>query len=313
MILPKPNRSIYRIKIAQPHQHPDLSIRRQAALLEVNRNRLAPKRRDPSEDERAIMKQIDVIYTERPFYGTRKIIRELAPHGIEIGRKRCKRLMNLMGIEALVPKPSLSIPNRKHRKYPYLVAKGEITTPDEAWAADITYIPMERGQVYLVAIIDWATRAVLSWKLSNTMDTRFCVEAYHEAVKVAGRSPGIMNTDQGSQFTSEEWIHAVESSGARASMDGKGRWMDNVFIERLWRSLKYEELRLWSYTSVAEVKANIAKWMTFYNHQRKHQALDYETPWSCYRRESPKPRAPKTKILTKHEKNPPRGTEAKAA
>lgn len=208
------------------HQHPDLSIRRQAALLEVNRNRLAPKRRDPSEDERAIMKQIDVIYTERPFYGTRKIIRELAPQGIEIGRKRCRRLMNLMGIEALVPKPSLSIPNRKHRKYPYLVAKGEITTPDEAWAADITYIPMERGHVYLVAIIDWATRAVLSWKLSNTMDTRFCVEAYHEAVKVAGRSPGIMNTDQGSQFTSAEWIHAVESSGARVSMDGKGRWMD---------------------------------------------------------------------------------------
>ena len=142
---------------------------------------------------------------------------------------------------------------------------------DEAWAADITYIPMARGFVYLAVVLDWYSRRVLSWRLSTTMDAGFCIEAYREALKVAGRAPGIMNTDQGSQFTGEEWIQAVEASGARVSMDGKGRWMDNVFIERLWRSLKYEELRLWSYSTVSDVTARIGKWMKFYNHRRKHR------------------------------------------
>ena len=289
--------------------HPQLSVRKQSKLLGVNRNRLEPSPQRKVDGDEAIMKEIDRIYTECPFYGARKIVRELRELGIRIGRKRCRRLMKVMGIEALVPKPSTSVPDKQHRKYPYLLRQREVNAPDEVWAADITYVPMYEGHVYLVAIMDWHTRAVLSWRVSTTMDATFCVEAYRDAVRVAGRAPGIMNTDQGSQFSGEEWIDAVESSGARVSMDGKGRWMDNVFIERLWRSLKYEQLRLWSYATVAEVTAQIGEWMKFYNHRRKHQALDYELPWTLYRPEThgEEPTTPK------NEKIPPRGTKAKAA
>lgn len=289
--------------------HTQLSVRKQCQLLGVNRNRLAPRPKRKVEGDEAIMREIDRIYTECPFYGARKIVRELRDVGIRIGRKRCRRLMKVMGIEALVPKPSTSVPDKQHRKYPYLLRDRAVGKPDEVWAADITYVPMYEGHVYLVAIMDWHTRAVLSWRVSTTMDAGFCVEAYQEAVRVAGRAPEIMNTDQGSQFTGEEWIDAVEGSGARVSMDGKGRWMDNVFIERLWRSLKYERLRLWSYSTVAEVTSQIRKWMDFYNHRRKHQALEYKVPWSLYR---PKPIGDKAKTLT-NQKFPPRGTEARAA
>lgn len=289
--------------------HPQLSVRKQCELLAVNRNRLSPPQPKRVEGDEAIMKAIDRIYTEYPFYGARKIVVELREVGLRIGRKRCRRLMKTMGIEALVPKPSTSVPNKQHKKYPYLLRENEVSKPDEVWAADITYIPMYEGHVYLVAIMDWHTRAVLSWRVSTTMDAGFCVAAYRDAVSVAGRPPGIMNTDQGSQFTGEQWIGAVESSGARVSMDGKGRWMDNVFIERLWRSLKYEQLRLWSYATVAEVTARIDKWMDFYNHRRKHQSLDYEIPWSHYR-----PGSTKTERETlTQQKFPPRGTEARAA
>jgi putative transposase len=289
--------------------HPQLSVRKQCELLAVNRNRLSPPQPKRVEGDEAIMKAIDRIYTECPFYGARKIVVELREVGIRIGRKRCRRLMKTMGIEALVPKPSTSVPNKQHKKYPYLLRENEVSKPDEVWAADITYIPMYEGHVYLVAIMDWHTRAVLSWRVSTTMDAGFCVAAYRDAVSVAGRPPGIMNTDQGSQFTGEQWIGAVESSGARVSMDGKGRWMDNVFIERLWRSLKYEQLRLWSYATVAEVTARIDKWMDFYNHRRKHQSLDYEIPWNHYR-----PGSTKTSRETlTQQKFPPRGTEARAA
>ena len=289
--------------------HSQLSVRKQCELLGVNRNRLSPRRPKRVEGDEAIKKEIDRIYTEFPFYGARKIVIELREVGIRIGRKRCRRLMRAMGIEALVPKPSTSLPNKQHMKYPYLLRESAVSAADEVWAADITYIPMYEGHVYLVAIMDWHTRAVLSWRVSTTMDAGFCVEAYREALQVARRAPDIMNTDQGSQFTSEEWIEAVESSGARVSMDGKGRWMDNVFIERLWRSLKYEEIRLWSYGTVAEVTARIARWMDFYNHRRKHQALDYEVPWKLYR---PEPTGEERRTLTKHD-FPPRGTEARAA
>lgn len=289
--------------------HAQLSVRKQCKLLGVNRNRLSPSKPRRVEGDEAIKKEIDRIYTEFPFYGARKIVRELRSVGIRIGRKRCRRLMRVMGIEALVPKPSTSIPNKQHKKYPYLLRERAVSAPDEVWAADITYVPMYEGHVYLVAIMDWHTRMVLSWRVSTTMDAGFCVEAYQEALRVAGRAPDIMNTDQGSQFTGEEWIGTVEASGARVSMDGKGRWMDNVFIERLWRSLKYEELRLWSYSSVAEVTARIGKWMEFYNHRRKHQALDYETPWRLYR---PGAAGDDKETLTNHE-FPPRGTEAMAA
>jgi len=290
-------------------KHSQLSVRQQCDLLAVNRNRLSPRPRKRVEGDETIMKEIDRIYTEFSFYGARKIVVELREVGIRIGRKRCRRLMKTMGIEALVPKPSTSVPDKQHRKYPYLLRESAVSERDEVWAADITYIPMYEGHVYLVAIMDWHTRAVLSWRVSTTMDSRFCVETYREAVRVAGRAPGIMNTDQGSQFTGQEWIEVVEASGARVSMDGKGRWMDNVFIERLWRSLKYEQLRLWSYGTVAEVTRQIGKWMEFYNHQRKHQGLDYEVPWALYR---PNGERNEGENLT-NRKFPPRGTEARAA
>lgn len=289
--------------------HSQLSVRKQCQLLGVNRNRLSPRPPKRVEGDEVAMKEIDRIYTECPFYGARKIVIELREVGIRIGRKRCRRLMKIMGIEALAPQPSTSVPDKQHRKYPYLLRESTVDQADEVWAADITYVPMYEGHVYLVAIMDWHTRAVLSWRVSTTMDVGFCVEAYREAVKVAGRAPDIMNTDQGSQFTGEEWIKAVEASGARVSMDGKGRWMDNVFIERLWRSLKYERLRLWSYGTVAEVTAQISTWMDFYNHRRKHQSLDYQPPWSHYR---PEPSGADQETLT-NRKFPPRGTEARAA
>lgn len=289
--------------------HPQLSVRQQCELLAVNRNRLSPREPKRVEGDEAIMKEIDRIYTEFPFYGARKILLELREVGIRVARKRCRRLMKTMGIEALVPKPSTSVADKQHPKYPYLVRESAVNKPDEVWAADITYIPMYEGHVYLVAIMDWHTRAVLSWRVSTTMDAGFCVEAYRDALRVAGRAPGIMNTDQGSQFTGEDWIEAVKASGARVSMDGKGRWMDNVFIERLWRSLKYEQLRLWSYGTVAEVTRQIGNWMDLYNHRRKHQTLGYEVPWSHYR---PDGEHIEAATLTK-QKIPPRGTEARAA
>jgi putative transposase len=289
--------------------HPQLSVRQQCELLAVNRNRLSPREPKRVEGDEAIMKEIDRIYTEFPFYGARKILLELREVGIRVARKRCRRLMKTMGIEALVPKPSTSVADKQHPKYPYLVRESAVNKPDEVWAADITYIPMYEGHVYLVAIMDWHTRAVLSWRVSTTMDAGFCVEAYRDALRVAGRAPGIMNTDQGSQFTGEDWIEAVKASGARVSMDGKGRWMDNVFIERLWRSLKYEQLRLWSYGTVAEVTRQIGSWMDLYNHRRKHQTLGYEVPWSHYR---PDGEHIEAATLT-NQKIPPRGTEARAA
>jgi putative transposase len=289
--------------------HPQLSVRQQCELLAVNRNRLSPREPKRVEGDEAIMKEIDRIYTEFPFYGARKILLELREVGIRVARKRCRRLMKTMGIEALVPKPSTSVADKQHPKYPYLVRESAVNKPDEVWAADITYIPMYEGHVYLVAIMDWHTRAVLSWRVSTTMDAGFCVEAYRDALRVAGRAPGIMNTDQGSQFTGEDWIEAVKASGARVSMDGKRRWMDNVFIERLWRSLNYEQLRLWSYGTVAEVTRQIGSWMDFYNHRRKHQTLGYEVPWSHYR---PDGEHIEAATLT-NQKIPPRGTEARAA
>ena len=265
--------------------HGKLSVRKQCELLAVNRNRLGPPHPKATAEDLEIMRQIELIHTDFPFLGSRKIVRELRDVGWRIGRKRCRRLMKLMGIEALVPKPSLSEPAPGHKIYPYLLRDLEIGRADQVWCTDITYIPMEHGHAYLIAIMDWNTRAVLSWEVSNTMDTAFCLRALHRAVEVAGCAPEILNTDQGSQFTSEEWVSAVEGYGTKVSMDGRGRWMNNVFIERLWRSLKYEKLRLWSYRDIPELCAHIDDWMAYYNHDRKHQALDYGTPWSLYRHE----------------------------
>lgn len=261
---------------------PPVSIRRQCEMLGVNRNRLKPRPSKTTKEDLKIMEALDVIYMECPFYGQRKLRLELLDLGYKIGRKRVRRLMEIMGIEALVPKPCTSKPNKENHIYPYLLRSRTIKDVDEVWCADITYIPMEKGHAYLVAIMDWHSRAVLSWEVSNTMDTGFCVRALKKALALTGRKPKIFNTDQGSQFSSSEWTSELKKHGIQISMDGKGRWMDNVFIERLWRSIKYEKLRLWSYDTIGELRELVSDWMAFYNHRRKHQALDYATPWSLY-------------------------------
>lgn len=262
--------------------HPKLSIRSQCKLLNVNRNRLGSRRPKISEDDEQIMRCLDEIHTFHPFLGARKLRLELRDKGWFIGRKRVRRLMQVIGIEALVPGPLTSKPNKQNQIYPYLLRNRKITEADEVWCADITYIPMEKGHSYLIAIMDWHSRAVLAWSLSNTMDSVFCVRALKEAIETTGRTPEIFNTDQGSQFTGDDWISVLKEHGIQISMDGKGRWVDNVFIERLWRSLKYEKIRLWSYSTISELRGHIGEWMSYYNHERKHQALDYATPWSVY-------------------------------
>lgn len=269
-------------------KHKKLSVRAQSRLLNVNRNRLEPRAPKRTEEDELIMRLLDEIYTELPFYGARKLRRELRNYGYFIGRNRVRRLMKIMGIEALVPQPSTSKPHRDHTIYPYLLRKRKVREVDEVWCADITYIPMAKGHAYLVAIMDWHSRAVLAWELSNTMDSSFCVRALQEAMRSTGRKPKIFNTDQGSQFTGRDWISTLKEHEIQISMDGKGRWMDNVFIERLWRSLKYEKIRLWSYDTVGELRSHIDDWMEFYNHRRTHQSFDYVTPWSIYEPKKPK-------------------------
>jgi putative transposase len=266
--------------------HKKLSIRKQACLLGVNRNRLKKKLHPPRADragDQEVLAALDRLHTRWPFYGQRKLKVELDKLGLRVNRKRLRRIMEEAGIEAIAPKRWTSMPNAAHRKYPYLLKGLEINRADQVWCTDITYIPMERGHAYLVAVMDWHTRAVLSWKLSNTLDTAFCLEALEGAVATAGCVPEIFNTDQGCQFTSNDWISAVEGLGIQVSMDGRGRWMDNVFIERLWRSLKCERLYLSSYRNLVELETGIAEWMSDYNHHRIHQALDYAIPWQLYR------------------------------
>ena len=263
-------------------KHPKLSVRKQAELLDVNRNRLKARQSKLTSEDHKIMSKLDEIYMECPFYGQRKLRLELHDDGYKIGRKRVRRLMKIMGIEALVPKPNTSKPNKANHIYPYLLRHHKVTEVDEVWCADITYIPMQKGHAYLVAVMDWHSRAVLSWEVSNTMDSSFCVRALKKAMDLTGRKPKIFNTDQGSQFSSAEWTSELLNNGIQISMDGKGRWMDNVFIERLWRSIKYEKLRLWSYDNIQELRRLISDWMEFYNHRRKHQVLNYTTPWSHY-------------------------------
>ncbi|XMO73510.1 IS3 family transposase [Roseibacillus persicicus] len=262
--------------------HKKLSIRKQCELLNVNRNRLEPRTERITREDELIMRCLDELHMEFPFLGNRKLRRELRDHGWWIGRSRMRRLMRIMGIVAMVPQPTTSKPNKEHTIYPYLLRGREVGDVDEVWCADITYIPMAKGHAYLVAIMDWHSRAVLSWELSNTMDSSFCVRALNEAMRRTGRIPKIFNTDQGAQFTGRNWVSTLEANGIEISMDGKGRWMDNVFIERLWRSLKYEKIRLWSYDTVGELRTHIDDWMNYYNHRRKHQTHDYATPWSIY-------------------------------
>lgn len=264
--------------------HKSLSKTRQCELLNVNRNRLNPPQTKMTEEDELIMRELDEAHTAHPFYGQRNLQHVLKKKGLRIGRGRIRRLMRVMGIESLAPKPSLSKPNKKHKIYPYLLRNLAITEVDQVWCTDITYLPMEKGHAYLVAIMDWHSRAVLSWELSNTMDSSFCVRALKNAMAKTGRKPKIFNTDQGSQFTGKDWIGELQTNDIKISMDGKGRWMDNVFIERLWRSLKYERIRLYSYNTLPELRQHVSEWMEFYNHERPHHSHDMETPWSQYKK-----------------------------
>lgn len=260
----------------------ELSVRRRCELLRVARSGLyyEPVVDDP--EERVLMRCIDELHLKRPFYGSRMLTHELRKLGHDVNRKRVQRLMRVMGIESVAPKPNTSKPNHEHMRYPYLLRDLVIFRPNQVWAADITYIPLAHGFAYLVAIIDWHSRRVLSWRLSNTMDSSFCVEALQEALKLFGK-PEIFNTDQGSQFTSEAFTDVLRERDVRISMDGKGRCIDNIFVERLWRSLKYEEVYLHAYRDLVEARAGIERYMRFFNTERGHQALGYQTPDAIYR------------------------------
>ena len=260
----------------------DLSVRRQCALLNLARSGVYRPKPVIGADDLALMRRIDELHLELPFYGSRRMTFELNKEAREVNRKRVQRLMRVMGIKALVPRPGTSKPAPGHKIYPYLLRGLAIAEPNHVWAADITYIPMARGFLYLVAIIDWASRAVLAWRLSNTIDSRFCVEALEEALERYGK-PKIFNTDQGAQFTSAAFTDKLEKPGVAISMDGRGRFMDNIFIERLWRSIKYEEVHLKAYADGREARAGIGSWMTFYNFRRPHQAMNNQTPMAVWR------------------------------
>ena len=259
-----------------------LSIRRQCHLLGIARSGVYRPPRAANDNDLGLMRRLDELFTQWPFLGSRRLATMLRDDGHAINRKRVQRLMRQMGIAALGPKPRTSKPAPGHKVYPYLLRGLVIDRPNQVWAADITYIPIGRGHLYVVAIMDWASRAVLSWRLSNTMDSSFCVEALEEALARFG-TPEIFNTDQGSQFTAAAFTDVLLRAGVRISMDGRGRWMDNVFIERLWRSLKYEDIYLKHYADGREAKAGIALWVVFYNTQRPHQALEDCTPMAVWR------------------------------
>ncbi len=257
--------------------HAALSIARQCALVGISRSAYYGPAKGESPRNLTLMGLIDRQFMETPWYGSRQMARHLRREGYAVGRKRVRRLMAKMGLAAVYQRPKTTIPHPEHRVWPYLLRNLPIERPDQVWCADITYIPMRRGFLYLVAIMDWATRRVLSWRLSNTMEADFCLEALEEALACHGR-PEIFNTDQGSQFTSPRFTEVLTDAGVRVSMDGRGRWMDNVFIERLWRSLKYECIYLHAFETGSEARAGIGKWITYYNTARPHSALGGRTP-----------------------------------
>ncbi len=258
-----------------------LPVTRQCRLLSLNRSTVYYQAAPVSAEELELMRRIDEMHLLRPFYGSRRLRDWLQDEGHGVNRKRVQRLMRQMGIMALYPKANTSRPGKGHKIYPYRLKGLVIDRPNQVWATDITYIPMARGFVYLVAIMDWYSRKVLAWRLSNTLDSDFCVEALEEALATHG-TPAIFNTDQGCQFTSEAFTGVLQEAGITISMDGKGRWVDNVFIERLWRSLKYEEVYLKAYESVSEARRSIGEYFCFYNAERRHQSLNRRTPNQLY-------------------------------
>ena len=258
-----------------------LSMRRQCELLGVSRSSLYYEPKEPDAEELGLMRRMDELHLEHPFFGSRMMTQTLKAEGYAVNRKRIQRLMRVMDLESLAPKPSTSKPAPEHPVYPYLLRKLVIRRINQVFAADITYIPMMRGFAYLVAILDWYSRRVLSWRLSNTLDASFCVEALRDALGRFGE-PEIFNTDQGCQFTADEFTEVLRERSVKLSMDGKGRFLDNIFVERLWRSLKYEEVYLNDYDDLRDARRGIRRYFDFYNHKRPHTALGYQTPASFY-------------------------------
>jgi putative transposase len=258
-----------------------LSIQKQSKLLKVSRSSVYYKPRPLSEDELKLMRAIDELHLEHPFAGSRMLRDFLLRDGVRVGRRHMRTAMRRMGIEAIYRKPNTSKPAQGHKIYPYLLRNVAVTRANQVWSTDISYIPMKRGFVYLIAVIDWFSRRVLNWKLSITMDVSFCLEALDEALKKYGK-PEIFNTDQGSQFTSIDFTGRLKKEGIAISMDGKGRWCDNVFVERFWRSIKYEEVYLHAYDSVSEARSRIGQYIQFFNSRRPHSSLQAQTPDQVY-------------------------------
>jgi putative transposase len=261
--------------------HPQLSVRRQCELLGLSRSSLYSEPAAETPDNLRLMRLIDQEYTAHPFLGSRRLTTGLVKQGEAVNRKRVQRLMRVMGLEAVYPKPRLSAAGKGHRIYPYLLRNVSIQRPDQVWSTDITYVPLASGFMYLAAVLDWYSRYVIAWRLSNTLDGSFCLEMLEEALS-KGR-PETFNTDQGVQFTAQAWTGRLEAAGVRVSMDGKGRCLDNVFVERLWRTVKYEDIYLWRYEDVPQLRRGLGRYFPYYNEQRPHQSLDDQTPAAVYR------------------------------
>jgi putative transposase len=258
----------------------ELSVVRQCALLDLPRSSFYYAPAPTREEDLTLMRLLDEEYTARPFYGSRRMRVALQRAGHIVNRKHVQRLMRLMGLEAVGPKPRLSVAQPGHRVYPYLLRHVPIVRVDQVWSTDITYVRLRHGFVYLVAILDWFSRYVLAWELSVTVDGQFCLDALETAL--SQRTPEIFNTDQGSQFTATVFTDRITAAGAQISMDGRGRALDNVFVERLWRSVKYEEVYLKDYVSVSDARTQLTRYFRFYNHERPHQSLAYRTPARVY-------------------------------
>jgi len=257
-----------------------LSVRRQCELLGLNRSSLYYVPAAESAENLRLMRLLDEEYTRHPFQGSRRMTQWLVRQGEPVNRKRVQRLLRIMGLETIYPKPRLSLAGRGHRVFPYLLRDVRIERPDQVWSTDITYVPLATGFMYLAAVIDWYSRYVLAWRLSNTLDGSFCLEMLDEALGLG--QPEVFNTDQGVQFTAEAFTGRLLSAGVAVSMDGRGRCLDNVFVERLWRSVKYENIYLYGYESVPALERGLASYWAYYNHERLHQSLDYRTPAEVY-------------------------------
>jgi putative transposase len=264
-------------------------VRRQCELLGLNRSSLYYQPAPETKENLRLMQLIDKEYTDHPFLGSRRLTAWLIAQGEAVNRKRVQRRMRLMGLEAIYPKPRLSAPDSQHRVYPYLLRGVAIERVDQVWSTDITYVGLPSGFMYLAAIIDWYSRYVLAWRLSNTLDGEFCLDMLEEALSRG--KPAVFNTDQGVQFTAQAWTSRLASAGVKVSMDGKGRCLDNVWVERLWRSVKYEDIYLWRYEEVPQLQQGLGRYFPYYNEKRQHQALGYRTPAAVYREGRAKGRA----------------------